>query len=90
MHTAAEIVTVLGFNNKSQQYSQLAIKLTPSVVRIELQHTRKEAEFATKLELINNTPQYSLLAINLITSTVHAELQHARGCRKRIRAWIQQ
>jgi hypothetical protein len=49
MHMAAEMVTVLGFNNKSQQYSQLAIKLTPSGVRIELQHTRTEAEFATKL-----------------------------------------
>ena len=86
MHAVAETVSMLELNNKSHEYSQLAIKLTPRAVRIELQHTRTVAEIATKLALINNTPQYSLLAINLITSTVHAELQHAHGCRNRIRA----
>jgi hypothetical protein len=90
MHTVAETVSRLDTNHNSQQYRQLAIKLTPRVVRIELQHTRTVAEFATKLELIHNTPQYSLLAINIITSTVHVELHHAHGCGNGNRAWIQQ
>jgi hypothetical protein len=36
MHTVAEIVTVLDFNNDSQQCSQLGINIITSIVHIEL------------------------------------------------------
>ena len=35
MHTVAEIVTVLEFNNKSQEYSQLLVDIITRIVRID-------------------------------------------------------
>jgi hypothetical protein len=38
MHTVAEIVTVLDFNKKKQQCSQLFVNLITGIVGIDLQH----------------------------------------------------